>query len=65
MKTGVDLIAAERKRQIEKEGWTLQHDRDEHTGGELALAACCYAAPQPERRNVRDVLAGLRKERWG
>jgi len=26
MKTGVELIAEERKRQIEKEGWTAEHD---------------------------------------
>jgi len=41
--TGVELIAAERKRQIEKEGWTAEHDDDEHDGGGLARAAACYA----------------------
>jgi hypothetical protein len=35
-------IAAERKRQIEVEGWTRQHDAD-HIDGELALAASAYA----------------------
>lgn len=35
-------IAAERKRQIEVEGWTPEHD-DEHRGGVMALAAGCYA----------------------
>jgi hypothetical protein len=40
--TGVDLIAAERKRQIEKEGWTPEHD-SEHQRGEMAIAAACYA----------------------
>jgi hypothetical protein len=44
MKTGIELIAEERKRQIEVEGWTAEHD-DEHTDGELALAAVCYATP--------------------
>jgi hypothetical protein len=29
-------------RQIHVEGWTEAHD-DEHTGGEMALAAACYA----------------------
>lgn len=43
--TGIELIAAERKRQIEKEGWTADHDR-QHVFGELALAAVCYAAPR-------------------
>lgn len=41
---GVTRIAAERKRQIEVEGWTVVHD-EQHEGGELALAACCYASP--------------------
>ena len=43
---GVSLIEEERARQIEKEGWSAEHD-DGHTKGELAMAACCYA--QPER----------------
>lgn len=42
MKTGVQLIAAERKRQIEKEGWSEEHDKS-HTGGTLCDAAICYA----------------------
>ena len=42
MKTGIELIAAERKRQIEVEGWTPEHD-DGHSSGELAMAAACYA----------------------
>lgn len=41
MKTGIELIAEERQRQIEKEGWTHEHD-DQHTDGELAVAACVY-----------------------
>lgn len=40
IKSGIDLIAAERQRQIEEEGWTPDHD-DQHTNGELALAAAC------------------------
>lgn len=38
----IDEIAAERKRQIEVEGWSAQHD-DEHTDGQMAAAAACYA----------------------
>ena len=34
-------VAAERRRQIEAEGWTPEHD-DEHSVGELAKAAACY-----------------------
>ena len=40
--TGVALIAAERQRQIEVEGWTPEHDK-QHMGEELALAGAAYA----------------------
>lgn len=39
---GIESIAAERKRQIEAEGWTAEHD-DEHRSGELASAGSAYA----------------------
>lgn len=39
---GISLIAAERRRQVEVEGWTPEHD-DRHDRGELAQAAACYA----------------------
>ena len=35
-------VLAERRRQIEAEGWTPEHD-DEHDAGALALAAAAYA----------------------
>jgi hypothetical protein len=35
-------VAAERRRQIEVEGWTPDHDDATHLPGEMALAACCY-----------------------
>lgn len=38
----INEIAAERKRQIEQEGWTPEHD-DEHKYFEMARAAVCYA----------------------
>lgn len=43
MKTikGFQLIAAERKRQIEAEGWSPEHD-DEHGADTLELAALSY-----------------------
>lgn len=34
-------VVAERRRQIEVEGWTPEHD-DQHDKGQLAEAACCY-----------------------
>lgn len=40
---GNELIAAERQRQIEVEGWTSEHD-DEHEQFELTKAAMCYAS---------------------
>jgi hypothetical protein len=36
-------VLAERQRQIEREGWTPEHDDDDHNLGELADAAACYA----------------------
>ena len=41
IKSGVELIAEERARQINAEGWTPQHD-DEHTMAELSFAARAY-----------------------
>lgn len=40
--TGVELIAAERQRQMEQEGWTPEHD-DQHSEGELSCAGYLYA----------------------
>jgi hypothetical protein len=39
---GCELIAQERKRQIEVEGWTAEHDAEHHPG-ELASAGRAYA----------------------
>jgi hypothetical protein len=44
LKSGVELIAEERKRQMEQEGWNTDHD-DDHYNEELAAAASCYARP--------------------
>ncbi|HCF7589612.1 TPA: hypothetical protein NIK16_004041 [Pseudomonas aeruginosa] len=35
-------VLAERRRQVEAEGWTPEHD-DEHADGQMAQAAGCYA----------------------
>jgi hypothetical protein len=40
MSNGIDMIAAERERQITEEGYTAEHDRDH--AAELAWAARCY-----------------------
>lgn len=44
--SGTDLIAAERKRQIDEEGYGPRRD-DQHGGDQLARAAACYAMPEP------------------
>jgi len=41
MKTGAELIAEERKRQIEVEDWTPEHM--EMMNGQMAVAGACYA----------------------
>lgn len=43
----LDLIAAERQRQIEVEGYTSEHDAQH--AGDLARAAACYALPSYRR----------------
>jgi hypothetical protein len=45
--TGVDLIAAERRRQVDVKDWTSEHDA-EHTRGELIRAAKCYLNTSPQ-----------------
>lgn len=45
-KTGAELIADERARQVSKEGWDATHDAESHgtadTEGDLAMAAAAY-----------------------
>ena len=53
---GAGRIAAERRRQMEKEGWTPEHD-DDHFDGALAWAAACYAAPEAIFRRT-DIASG-------
>jgi hypothetical protein len=40
--SGAELIAKERQRQVEKEGWTQAHDA-EHDRGEILSAGIAYA----------------------
>jgi hypothetical protein len=41
--SGIELMAAERERQVTGEGWTTEHD-DTHVLGELSLAGAVYAS---------------------
>lgn len=45
MKTGIEIIAEERKTHPDK-GWTSKHDEN-HEDGSIGMAAACYAAPDP------------------
>lgn len=59
MSRGLDLIAAERQRQIAVEGWTPEHDAG-HAGNEaLARAAAAYATPARLREQLPVPFAGL------
>jgi hypothetical protein len=58
---GAIRIAAERTRQIEKEGWTAEHD-DQWKGGSLAYAAICYAMPNISRHQLYARDDGIYKE---
>ena len=57
--TGIELIAQERARQVEKEGWTPEHD-DEYYKGSLAAAGACYALvahlDAPDKRRIAKAL---------
>lgn len=59
MKTGIEVIAAERFRQKAVEGWTNEHD-DQHAKGELAAAGASYAIAAHaqvkfQRRTMQDI----------
>lgn len=58
MKSGIELIAAERQRQIEKEGWSAEHDAT-HVKGELAKAAGCYCLAECLREDHSSARAGM------
>lgn len=52
MKSGVEMIADERRRQVSKEKYSSFHD-DTHTRGAIARAAAVYATPPESRTRVR------------
>lgn len=65
-KTGIELIAEERKRQIEKEKWDSDHD-DDHWNGELSKAGACYALGSShvsKRFHRDDGIVDIRIELW-
>jgi hypothetical protein len=48
-------VLAERRRQVEAEDWTLEHD-GMHDSGEMAQAAACYALHTEPVGNIGDYL---------
>jgi hypothetical protein len=60
MKTGIELIAEERERQISQEGWSAEDD-DRHDSGQLndAALAYAYAASEQARGESLRYIQGL------
>ncbi|PWV66020.1 hypothetical protein [Plasticicumulans acidivorans] len=62
--TGADLIGSERRRQIESERFSAEHD-DVHTRDELAWAAICYVIPPKKRQmSVCGMCWGWKPQYW-
>lgn len=53
--TGAELIVAERKRQVEVEGWTPEHDA-KHTCDDLIVAAEAYLESARGRQGAGHML---------
>ena len=51
--TGIERIAAERRRQIEEEGFTAERDAT-NTDGQLAQAAAYYCVTSPQEDHQED-----------
>lgn len=69
-RSGVERIARERRRQIEEEGFTAEHD-DRHTAGDLAVFAAALAVYGTDAR-IEDPLErvgyridGRETDDWG
>lgn len=60
--TGAERIAAERRRQVEEEGWSAEHD-DGHLYADLAVAAAVLACDWTDAE-VRDPLGRTQGEAW-
>lgn len=61
--TGVEMIAAERQRQVDVEGYTADVDRFQTAA--LAAAGACYATPAGLRETKRSDSAIPRLWPWG
>lgn len=62
-KSGIELIVAERQRQMDVEGWTPRHD-DNHTESEIVGAALCYASIAGQQARGESVDMAKIVDRW-
>lgn len=62
-KTGIELIAEERQRQINVEGWTPEHD-PLHDNGQLSAAAASYALAPFMKFSIRNGHQAPAKPLW-
>lgn len=56
MKTGIEIIAEERQRQIDVKGWSIEHDVAANNDEQLARAAALYTLPDDRRAYEFDVI---------
>lgn len=56
-------VLAERRRQVEVEGWTIDHD-DKHANGEMASAAACYVTAPLMSRIEREWVPPDQPKAW-
>lgn len=54
-KTGIELIAQERREQIEKHGWSLDHDKDYADGQLLQAAEFCLDQARQKQTGIKVV----------
>lgn len=62
--TALELVAQERKEQIEKHGWTLEHDK-EHAHGELLKVAATLCVMDTDAVVIDPDGYGTHDDPWG
>lgn len=65
MKTGIELIAEERKEQIEKHGFSYDHDKEHHFGELQKVAATLLVLDTDARVVCPDEEWGSGNNPWG
>lgn len=64
MKSGIELITEERQEQIQKHGWTPEHDQH-HTLGGLAVMAATLAVYHTDAEVTDPHERGTGENMWG